>query len=137
MAAAYAIARAGGQHPDTLPDVSYRYRPVRHHFGISSFGVTRLGGRAAAGDPIINEYDEETQQPSEELFVVVSGRAIFELEGEEVEATPGTIVFTEPGTRRTAVAAEPATTILVLDGTPGKVYDATRLGAVGATQAAL
>ena len=55
----------------------------------------------------------------------MSGRAIFELEGEKVEATPGTLVFTEPGTRRTAVAAEPATTILVLDGTPGRVYDAT------------
>ncbi len=117
--ATYAIARL--EDIDTLPDGSYRYRPVRHHFGITSFGVTAWVG-AAAGDPIINEYDEDST-PSEELFVVVSGRAIFELEGEEVEATPGTIVFTEPGTRRTAVAAEPATTILVLDGSPGKVYD--------------
>ena len=29
------------------------------------------------------------------------------------------------GTRRTAVAAEPATTILAFDGTPGKAYDAS------------
>jgi len=62
---------------------------------------------------------------AEELFVVVSGRVIFELEGEQVEATPGTVVFTRQGTQRTAVAAEPATTILVFDGTPGKAYDAT------------
>jgi hypothetical protein len=34
---------------------------------------------AAAGDPIINEYDEDSE-PAEELFIVVSGRAIFELE---------------------------------------------------------
>ena len=117
----YAIARL--EDIDTLPDGRYRYRPVRHQFGITSFGVTAWVG-AAAGDPIINEYDEDSE-PAEELFVVVSGRAVFELEGEKVEATPGTLVFTEPGTRRTAVAAEPATTILVLDGSPGKVYDAT------------
>ncbi|HEY9375813.1 MAG TPA: hypothetical protein VIQ02_01790, partial [Jiangellaceae bacterium] len=70
------------------------------------------------------EYDQGSE-PAEELFVVVTGRAIFEIEGEQVEATPGTLVFTGQGTRRTAVAAEPATTILGFDGTPGKVYDAT------------
>jgi hypothetical protein len=117
----YAIARL--DEIDALPDGRYRYRPVRHHFGITSFGVTAWVG-AAAGDPIINEYDEGSE-PAEELFVVVSGRAIFELEGEQVEATPGALVFTRQGARRTAVAAEPATTILVFDGTPGKAYDAT------------
>ena len=119
--ARYAIA--GLEEIDTLPDGRYRYRPVRHHFGITSFGVTAWVG-AAAGDPIINEYDEDSE-PAEELFVVVSGRAIFEIDGEKVAASAGTLVFTEPGTRRMAVAAEPATTILVLDGTPGKMYDAT------------
>ncbi len=117
----YSIARL--DEIDALPDGRYRYRPVRHHFGITSFGVTAWVG-AAAGDPIINEYDEGSE-PAEELFVVVSGRAIFEIEGEEVEATPGTLVFTRQGVRRTATAAEPATTILVFDGTPGKAYDAT------------
>jgi len=117
----YAIAHL--EEIDALPDGRFHYRPVRHHFGITSFGVTAWVG-AAAGDPIINEYDEDSQ-PAEELFVVVSGRAVFELEGEKLEATPGTLVFTPQGTRRTAVAAEPATTILVVDGTPGKAYDAT------------
>ena len=117
----YAIARL--DEIDPLADGHYPYRPVRHHFGITSFGVTAWVG-VAAGDPIINEYDEESE-PAEELFVVVSGRAIFELEGERVEATPGTLVSTRQGTRRTAVAAEPATTILVFDGRPGQAYDAT------------
>lgn len=117
----YAIARL--DQIDALPDGRCGYRPVRHHFGITSFGVTAWVG-ASAGDPIINEYDEGSE-PAEELFVVVSGRAIFEVEGEEVEAAPGTLIFTPQGTRRTAVAAEPATTILVFDGTPGKAYDAT------------
>jgi hypothetical protein len=117
----YVIARL--DEIDTLPDERYRYRPVRHHFGITSFGVTAWVG-AAAGDPIINEYDEDSE-PTEELFVVMSGRAIFQLEDEEVEAALGTLVYTREGTRRTAVAAEPATTILAFDGTPGKAYDAT------------
>jgi Cupin domain len=106
-----------------LADGRHHYRPVRHHFDITSFGVTAWVG-AAAGDPIINDYDEDSQ-PAEELFVVVSGRALFELDGEQVEATPGTLVVTQPGTRRTAVAVEPATTILAFDGTPGQAYDAT------------
>jgi hypothetical protein len=66
---------------DPLPDGRYRYRPVRHHLGIQGFGVTAWVG-AAAGDPIINEYDEDSE-PAEELFIVLSGRAIFELEGEK------------------------------------------------------
>jgi Cupin domain len=117
----YAIARL--DEIGALSDAGYRYRPVRHHLGITGFGVTAWVG-AAAGDPIINEYDEDSE-PAEELFVVLSGRAVFELEGEQVDATTGTLVFTRPGTRRTAVAAEPATTILAFDGTPGKAYDAT------------
>ena len=117
----YAIARLDDIDP--LPDGRYHYRPVRHHLGIQGFGATAWAG-AAPGDPIINEYDEDSE-PAEELFIVVSGRAIFELEGEEVDATSGTLVFTAQGTRRTAVAAEPATTILVIDGTPGKAYDAS------------
>ena len=117
----YAIARL--DEIDALPDGRFHYRPVRHHFGITSFGVTAWVG-AAAGDQIINEFDEDSE-PAEELFIVVSGRAIFELEGEKLEVTPGTLVFTPQGTQRTAVAAEPATTILVVDGAPGKAYDAT------------
>jgi hypothetical protein len=119
--ATYEIARV--DDIGSLQDGDHRYRPVRHHFGITSFGVTAWVG-TAAGDPIIDEYDEDSQ-PAEELFVVVSGRAIFDLGGEQVEVAPGSLVYTEPGTQRTAVAAEPATTILAFDGTPGKAYDAT------------
>src|SRR5258707_14158816 len=53
----YAIARL--DEIDALPDGRYRYRPVRHYFGIRGFGVTAWVG-AAAGDPIINEYDEDS-----------------------------------------------------------------------------
>ncbi len=116
----YAVARL--DEIDALADGRFRYRPVRHHFGITSFGVTAWVG--AAGDAIINEFDEDSE-PAEELFLVVSGRAVFELEDERVEATPGTLVFTRQGTRRAAVAVQPATTVLVFDGLPDKAYTAT------------
>ena len=117
----HAIARL--DEIGTLADGRHRYRPVRHHFGITSFGVTAWTG-VAADDPIINDYDEESE-PAEELFVVVSGRATFDIGGEEVDAAAGTLIFTRPGTHRTAVAAEPATTILAFDGRPGRPYDPT------------
>jgi tetratricopeptide (TPR) repeat protein len=119
--AKHAIARL--DEIDELVDMEYRYLPVRHHLGITAFGATAWVG-AEAGDPIINEYDEGSV-PSEELFFVVSGRATFEIEGEEVDSPAGTLLSTQPGTQRTALAVEPGTTILVLDGTPGKAYDAT------------
>ena len=43
------------------------WRPVRHHFGITSFGINAWTGREA-GDRIINEHDEEGED--EELYFV-------------------------------------------------------------------
>ena len=79
-------------------------RPVRHHFGITSFGVNAWTGRDA-GDRIINEHDEADDGDSqEELYLVQSGRATFELDGERVDAATGTFVFVRPGVRRTATS---------------------------------
>ena len=97
-------------------------RPIRHHFGITSFGVNAWTGRAA-GDRIINEHDESEPDSDEELYLVLHGRAVFELDGERVPAPAGTFVFAPPGVKRTAFAEEPDTTILALGGTPGQVYE--------------
>ena len=96
------------------------WRPVRHHFGIASFGINAWTGREA-GDRIINEHDEEGED--EELYFVQSGRARFELDGEGVDAPAGTFVFAHPGVKRTAFAEEPETTILAVGATPGQVYE--------------
>jgi hypothetical protein len=108
---------------DELADHGFRYRPVRHHVGITSFGVTAWIAREA-GDPVVPAYDEDSE-PAEELFLVLSGRAVFELDGEVVEAGPGTVVCSRPGVNRTAVATEPNTEILAVDGSPGKPYAPT------------
>ena len=68
---------------DEVSDGREPWRPVRHHFGIESFGVNAWTGREA-GDRIINEHDE-ADDGDEELYLVQSGRATFELDGERVD----------------------------------------------------
>jgi quercetin dioxygenase-like cupin family protein len=113
----YAVANL--DEIDELDDGRCPFRPVRHHFGISSFGINAWTG-AAAGDRILNEHNEADEQ--EELYFVHTGRARFELDGEQLDAPAGTFVFAEVGVKRTAFAEEPGTTIVALGGTPGKAY---------------
>ena len=110
----YAVARL--EEIGEISDGREPWRPVRHHFGITSFGINAWTGREA-GDRIINEHDEEGED--EELYFVQSGLARFELEGERVDAPAGTFVFARPGVKRTAFAEEPGTTILAVGATPG------------------
>ena len=108
---------------EELNDGRCPYRPVRHHFGITSFGMTAWTGRDA-GDRILNEHDEaDVADQSEELYLVQAGRAVFELDGERVDAPVGTFVFAPPGVKRTAFAEEPGTTIVAIGGVPGKAYE--------------
>jgi hypothetical protein len=116
----YAVAHV--DEIDELDDGREPYRPVRHHFGITAFGVNAWTARAA-GDRIINEHDESEPDANEELYLVLRGHAVFELDGDRVEAPAGTFVFVPPGVKRTAFAEEPGTTIIALGGTPGKAYE--------------
>ena len=104
---------------DEVNDGRCPWRPIRLHFGITSFGVNAWTGREA-GDRIINEHDEA--EDNEELYLVQRGRATFELDGERVDAPAGMLVFARPGVKRTAFAEEPGTTIIALGGTPGEAY---------------
>jgi hypothetical protein len=114
----YAVARI--DEIDEISDGRCPSRPVRHHFGVTSFGVNAWTGHEA-GDRIINEHDETDE--NEELYLVHDGRARFQLDGEQVDAPAGTFVFARPGVKRTAFAEEPGTTIVAIGGTPGKAYE--------------
>ena len=109
---------------DERSDGRCAWRAIRHHFGITSFGVNAWTGHAA-GDRIINEHTEDESDSHEELYVVLSGSATFELDGERRQAPAGTFVAAAPGVRRTAFADEPNTTILALGGQPGHPYQPT------------
>jgi hypothetical protein len=114
----YAVAQL--DEIEEMSDGRCPWQPVRHHLGITAFGVNAWTGRAA-GDRIINEHDEADED--EELYVVLRGTAVFELDGDRVDAPAGTLVFARPGVRRTAFAEEPETTILALGSTPGRAYE--------------
>ena len=115
----YAVAHL--DEIDEISDGRCPWRPVRHHFGIRSFGVNAWTAREA-GDRIINEHDEADEE-EEELYLVQQGRATFELDGEQVDAPAGALVYARPGVKRTAFAEEAGTTIVALGGTPGNAYE--------------
>ena len=122
-------------HVDEIPEQDYRecsIRPVRHHFGIEGFGVNAWTARNA-GDRLVPEHQEanETEEESErdeELYFVVQGRAVFELDGERRHAPAGTFVFVRPRVNRTAFAEDPGTMIVAVGGTPGKAYNRHPIG---------
>src|SRR3954447_3865375 len=93
---------------DELQDIAYRedthMRPVRHHLGITAFG-TNAWTAANQGDRLIPEHQED--EGNEELYVVLRGRARFEIDGDTVDAPEGTLVFVRPGANRTAFRRKP------------------------------
>jgi quercetin dioxygenase-like cupin family protein len=115
----YSVARL--HEIDEIDDGREPFRPVRHHFGISSFGVNAWTAKKA-GDRIINEHDE-ADGGDEELYVVQNGRARFEIDGESVDAPAGTLVFVRPNAKRTAFAEEPETTLIAVGASPGQAYE--------------
>jgi tetratricopeptide (TPR) repeat protein len=119
--AMYAVAHL--DEIDEFADAGSHYRPIRHHLGITAFGVTAWTAHAA-GDVVINEHDEGDPTADEELFLVLRGHAVFDLDGNSVDAPSGTLVYAPPGTRRTASARQDGTTIIAVEGTPGAAYDA-------------
>lgn len=116
----YAVTRL--DEIDEVHDGRCPYRPIRHHLGITSFGVNAWTAREA-GDRLINEHDESEPDSDEELYLVWRGQAVFVLEDERVPAPAGTLVFAPPGVKRTAFAEEPDTVLIALGGTPGKAYE--------------
>jgi tetratricopeptide (TPR) repeat protein len=96
---------------------------LRRHFDIASFGIGVYV--ADPGVDVIEEHDETGSLSArhEELYLVVRGRATFTVDGDEVDAPAGTLVFVGyPATRRKATAREPGTTILALGGVPGEAF---------------
>jgi len=116
----YAVAQL-----DEIKEIEYGHwpwRPIRHHFGITAFGVNAWTAREV-GDRIISEHDESEPGAAEELYLVTRGSATFELDGDQVPAPAGTLVYAPPGVKRTAVADEPGTTILAIGAPPGEAYE--------------
>ena len=100
---------------------------VRHEFGITAFGVNSWVG-PNVGDRVIPEHAEDQEGDPDELYVVIRGRARFEVNEDTFDAPQGTLVYVPAGpNRRTAFAEEPETIVLAVGATAGKAYSRSAL----------
>ena len=103
---------------------------VRRHFDVQAFGVNAATGNA--GDEMIEEHHEADDEENEtnghqELFAVMTGHALFTINGEEIDAPTGTIVFVrDPALLRAARATADDTTIFMIGGPAGVPYSVSR-----------
>lgn len=98
-----------------------QWKPIRRTLGIEAFGMNAYTAERV-GDDVVESHTEQNLG-HQEVYVVLAGRATFELDGETLDAPAGTIVFLcDPAIRRYACAAEPGTTVLAVGGKPGEAY---------------
>jgi tetratricopeptide (TPR) repeat protein len=97
------------------------WSPIRKRLGVQSFGINAWTAHEP-GDEIIPEHDE-APSGHEELYFVSTGHAVFTVDGDEVDAPAGTVVYVpEPDAKRGANARQAGTTVLALGGRPGDAY---------------
>jgi mannose-6-phosphate isomerase-like protein (cupin superfamily) len=95
------------------------WKPVRRPLGVTAFGINAYTA-AHAGDEVVEEHTEE-QLGHEEIYLVHTGHAVFTVDGEEVDAPAGTMVYLDDvKQKRHAVAKEARTTVIAIGGVPGK-----------------
>jgi hypothetical protein len=100
--------------PETPSDPEWR--PVQHHLRLSAFGANVYVARAA-GVVLVSRHDERASG-QEELYFVVSGRVRFTLDGDEFDATEGTVVTAQPQVVREGVAMEPGSAVFAVGAAP-------------------
>jgi hypothetical protein len=114
----------------TLPfgtDAEPDWKPLRHRLGVGAFGVNAWVA-AKAGDPAVERHDEapsEGEGPGhEELYVVLRGAARFTVDGQEIDAPAGTLVFvSDPALTREATATADDTIVLAIGAARGVVFE--------------
>jgi quercetin dioxygenase-like cupin family protein len=97
------------------------WRPVRRRFGIRAFG-TNVYTPGASGRVV--EEHTENQLGHEELYLVLRGRVLFTVDGNDHELGPGQLVAVrDPSLRRGAVALTDDAAVLAVGGKPGEPHD--------------
>lgn len=104
-----------------------QWQPIRNHFGITAFGINAYTARSI-GDVIIGEHDhaDPEDERHQELYFVHTGRARFTVDGKFVDAPAGTFVnVPDIRTKRSAIAEEADTVILVIGAEAGAAFEVT------------
>jgi tetratricopeptide (TPR) repeat protein len=114
------VARIDELEALPVDDEGLTWRPIRRRFGITAFGTNAYTAEKA-GQRVVEEHRETGGH--QELYVVLAGRATFTLDGDEIDAPAGTLVYCQPETLRGAIAAEDGTTVLGIGAKPGVVFE--------------
>lgn len=107
---------------ETVHAAGVNWQPVRRALGITAFGINAY--TADRDECLIEEHDERSTGAGghEELYLILRGQARFTVDGAEIEADPGTLVFVpETTARRSAIALADGTTALVVGGPAGSI----------------
>ena len=107
-----------------LDDIERRGRdiPVREYLGIHAFGINAF--TPSEDGMVVNDHDEGGSG-QEELYIVLDGNVTFEVDGEAIDARPGTLLFVGPEPRRKATGDG---TVLVVGAKPGEAYEGVDWG---------
>jgi hypothetical protein len=77
--------------------------PLQHALGIDTFGVN-LFVAARAEQTLVEEHDER-RSGQQELYLILEGKAVFDLDGERIPVeADGALAVTDPTLRRSAKA---------------------------------
>jgi mannose-6-phosphate isomerase-like protein (cupin superfamily) len=106
--------------PAVKPDWPATWKSVRHHFGITAFGINAV--TKDAGAVLIPEH-HEAESGQQEVYFVHRGGALVTLDGETHELAEGSMVAVEPAVARKIEATASPTTLIAIGGTPGKAYE--------------
>ncbi len=120
-------ARIDEIEPIAVVGGELQWRPVRRTLGIEAFGINAY--TADAGELVVEEHDETGAGAGhhEELYVVVTGRASFNVNGESFNAPVGTGSRSIPGILRSCTTFHPS---------PGRRMPAARARNAGTGSAA-
>ena len=101
-------------------DDGFEWRPVRRRFDIRAFGVNAYA--PGASGRVVEEHSE-SELGHQEIYLVLRGRALFTVDGNEHELGPGELVFVrDPSLERGATALDEDTLVLAMGGKPGEPH---------------
>lgn len=93
--------------------------PVQHALGIETFGANVFVARDA--DQVLVEEHDERGSGQQELYLILEGSAVFNLDGEEVHLGRGdALAVTDPEVRRSGMARTAGTTLLIVGAGEGR-----------------
>jgi hypothetical protein len=87
--------------------------PLQHALGIDTFGANLFV--ATRADQVLVEDHDEQASGQQELYLILEGQIVFELDGEELRLDRGTVLaVTDPSVRRNARAVLSGTALLIV-----------------------